>query len=590
MTATHQIARPTQANVATSSDVLSRQCACGKLTGGGGACGECRTKGEALLRRPAIGAPPESQVQPAIDEVSRSPGQPLDAGTRAFMEPRFGYDFSRVRVHADARSAESARAMNALAYTVGDHIVFAEGQYAPEAARSKRLLAHELTHVVQQGIGGGAGPHHARAMSHPSDAAEVEAEAVAERVTSGGPIRVTQPASAAVHALSSDAATGLGIAGGILGAAGLAVGIAWLAGGFDPTTFSADELRQYLALLASTQKIEGRTVSDNKARACVAREAELGPYSTPIKILLVREMIDGPTLGDDEAAIIALVRRAQPAERQQIVAAIGREALWNEFSGQNRRIIEAITLTDADFSSSALVERLRALPADELTDYRDNAVEPAVKGKIERLLQLQKITTPVDIDTPVDAAGAAHPNINGFDVSVLPDTTSQDEKYRNQAYTGLGMDFQPAIPTATQDKNGTITSITAAQGISVTIQTTYGPGTDPSGSSAYGRGTTAEDVSAGNTSLRFHEGNHGLDFLKYLREHPAPRFGGQVGMTLDQWQKAQDQFQSDVKAYYADVIRFSVQRTECPGKPITPAVAKQYYNDASICSTVRGGG
>jgi hypothetical protein len=66
------------------------------------------------------------------------------------MEPRFGHNFSQVRVHADAKSAESARAVNALAYTAGRTIVFGAGQYAPETADGRRLIAHELTHVVQQ--------------------------------------------------------------------------------------------------------------------------------------------------------------------------------------------------------------------------------------------------------------------------------------------------------------------------------------------------------------------------------------------------------------------------------------------------------
>jgi DNA/RNA endonuclease G (NUC1) len=91
------------------------------------------------------GTPP-----PIVNEVLNSPGQPLDAGTRAYFEPRFGHDFSKVRVHTDARAAESARAVNALAYTVGQNISFGAGQYAPDTTLGRRLLAHELTHVYQQ--------------------------------------------------------------------------------------------------------------------------------------------------------------------------------------------------------------------------------------------------------------------------------------------------------------------------------------------------------------------------------------------------------------------------------------------------------
>jgi hypothetical protein len=87
----------------------------------------------------------ESQIQGI-----RGGGQPLPQSTRAFFEPRFGYDFSQVRVHTDAQAAESARAMNAQAYTIGNDVVFAQGQYAPGIFTGKRLLGHELTHVLQQ--------------------------------------------------------------------------------------------------------------------------------------------------------------------------------------------------------------------------------------------------------------------------------------------------------------------------------------------------------------------------------------------------------------------------------------------------------
>jgi hypothetical protein len=97
----------------------------------------------------------EISAPPIVNEVLQSSGQPLDVATRAFMEPRFGHDFSHVRVHADAQAAESARAVNALAYTLGRHVVFGAGQYAPTTQEGQRLMAHELMHVVQQTAGTG---------------------------------------------------------------------------------------------------------------------------------------------------------------------------------------------------------------------------------------------------------------------------------------------------------------------------------------------------------------------------------------------------------------------------------------------------
>ena len=228
--------------------VLQRQCACGQHTTAGGECEACKQKREGTLQRAAISPAPVHEVPPIVHEVLRSPGQPLDAGTRAFVEPRFGHDFSQVplhattpariqpklivnspgdiyeqeadrvaeqvlaapahpavggapphiqryagqategsntapasvdralasssrplepvlrqdmeqgfghdfsqvRVHSGTAAEQSARDVSANAYTVGHDIVFGAGRFAPQTSQGRRLLAHELTHVVQQ--------------------------------------------------------------------------------------------------------------------------------------------------------------------------------------------------------------------------------------------------------------------------------------------------------------------------------------------------------------------------------------------------------------------------------------------------------
>ena len=112
-------------------------------------CAACEEE-EKLQKKPVGPTAGATQAPAIVHEVLRSPGAPLDAPTRDFMEPRFGRDFGDVRVHADARAAESARALEALAYTVGRNVVFAAGHYAPQSAAGRQLLAHELSHVVQQ--------------------------------------------------------------------------------------------------------------------------------------------------------------------------------------------------------------------------------------------------------------------------------------------------------------------------------------------------------------------------------------------------------------------------------------------------------
>ncbi|WP_199746996.1 DUF4157 domain-containing protein, partial [Corallococcus sp. AB049A] len=104
------------------------------------------TRARAPVRPKPASAALVPQVQPALE----SPGQALEPGTRADMEARFGHDFSQVRVHTDGRAASAAKDLQSLAFTHGQDIVFAAGQYSPRTPAGMRLLAHELAHTVQQ--------------------------------------------------------------------------------------------------------------------------------------------------------------------------------------------------------------------------------------------------------------------------------------------------------------------------------------------------------------------------------------------------------------------------------------------------------
>lgn len=140
---------------------LQRSCACGQHTTDGATCESCaQEKTEA----PAI-----------VHDVLRSAGDPLDPPARNDMERRFHADFSRVRVHSDEAATRSAKAVNARAYTVGRHIVLGTGSAGRSTTPRRHLLAHELTHVVQQGAADiPAGPI---ALSRGDENAEHEAEA-----------------------------------------------------------------------------------------------------------------------------------------------------------------------------------------------------------------------------------------------------------------------------------------------------------------------------------------------------------------------------------------------------------------------------
>lgn len=342
--------------------VLQRKCACGKHAGGG-ECEACRKKrkeeqaGIGLQKKVAVSQPgdpfeqeadrvaeavaggspdrrvrisPVASLQTAAGPVLAESGRPLDPGTRAFMEPRFGHDFSRVRVHTGSRAGESAGSLDALAYTSGNDIVFGPGQYNPATTAGRKLLAHELTHVVQQ---------------------------------SRSPDTVVQRKGF------------LGFVGGLFSSFfHLAV------------DYSDKKIRKYLDRLESSGDIEGDPDSDDKARQIV-RDKKHRTLSVKIRSLLVREMLDGLTLGKDESAINQILRSATPADRKTIVAGIGRDKIWKKFSGQNRRIVEALTLTADDLKDSGLVTRLRGLSESHLVEYQANVTDPDVAKAIDKILR-----------------------------------------------------------------------------------------------------------------------------------------------------------------------------------------------------------
>ena len=127
-------------SIAPAPPQLSRKCE---------ACEE-EERNKLQTKRAVVPVGGACDAPPIVHEVLRSDGQPLDAAARAFFEPRFGHDFSQIRVHADNQAALSARSVGALAYASGSHIAFGTGQYAPGTNAGKVLLAHELAHTLQQ--------------------------------------------------------------------------------------------------------------------------------------------------------------------------------------------------------------------------------------------------------------------------------------------------------------------------------------------------------------------------------------------------------------------------------------------------------
>src|SRR5690606_30638395 len=186
--------KPPQVSYPSRTGILQRQCACGNHAMAGGECTGCARKKTLLQRKLTIGVDNDplereaeriagqvmampvataagtasSRIQRAgqqtgqmdsipasVDRVLTGSGRPLDLALRQDMEQRFGHDFSKVRVHTGAAAAQSAREVSAHAYTVGHDIVFGAGRFVPGTFDGRRLITHELTHVLQQsGVSG----------------------------------------------------------------------------------------------------------------------------------------------------------------------------------------------------------------------------------------------------------------------------------------------------------------------------------------------------------------------------------------------------------------------------------------------------
>lgn len=223
--------------------------------------GQDKKKEETPVQRKAAGGGAAHLAPTAVNDVLSGAGDPLDTATRTAMETRFGADFSGVRIHTDARSAHG---MDALAYTVGQDVVFAPGRYSPKTAMGRQLLAHELAHVVQQG-----------------GAAEASAPIVqrADALTSIG--RFFRDVLFFIPSL--------------FGA---------------ELSYSDDELLEYLADITKDNKIQGGYYSDDKTRQVVQKWKAGNPkfkLQTPQMRLLVLEMQDGIVTNGDRQGIVDLL-------------------------------------------------------------------------------------------------------------------------------------------------------------------------------------------------------------------------------------------------------------------------------------------
>ena len=250
-------------------------------------CQECEEEKD-LQRQPQ--GPASDSESSGLDTVTatlRQTGRPLDPPTRAFFEPRFGVDLSAVRIHTDTAASESVRAVNALAYTVGHDVVFNSGQYAPHSDAGRRLLAHELTHVLQQGGGIARQPADAGTGT---DTGEAMFETKSGRVSEAD----VQTLAAVIFAESSrteareDAAVGYVLVGKMKGGASIQkiVHRPRLYGSV--TGYKGKGSREYRAFIGDFEPGEPTGLPEKQPKTMQAYADQLAPALTRYRALALR--------------------------------------------------------------------------------------------------------------------------------------------------------------------------------------------------------------------------------------------------------------------------------------------------------------
>jgi hypothetical protein len=511
-----------------------------------------------------------------VHEVIESSGAPLDRRTLALFEPRFGQDLSAVRVHTDARAGAAAQAVGASAFTVGPHIAFGPGAFAPGTDEGRRLLAHELTHVLQQ----------------PSTKVPAQGELRIGEATSRWE-REANEVGASVNARASTAST-------------FAAPARTVGEGASPVSRGAR---------VAIYRQPSRTTPDAAAisaqpNAAPASDWRIGAQA--FNLILQHEFplvnsdwylgtrsnlpSGGGVLADlgtgsDGRVQFALSPDFAPAG-QTAAQAASDPALIAAVRTQIIRVLEwrlgQGILTAQDIAAPFVSAYLRTMRPLALRALRARpTVQPAAQAELDRILA---ISTQIPAAAHFTAAGDAELTVNGMTVRILRDTR---QGAQNQTQFRPVPDHQ-VTPRASTGSDGRVTTINGPLPRAPTIEvfTSYagaGPqaGLDPlTAPSGYGRGTTAADVAAGNTSLHFHESRHGADFLDFIAAHPFPTYAGRVGMTAAAFKAAGRSYLSAVAVWMRQMGQASLCATDCVG---TPDIDTSEHNTGAgvKCTTCR---
>lgn len=563
--------------------LLQRKCACGSPTFSlTGACPECPNKpSQTKLRIGASNDPLEQEADRAADQVMRAgtdpainntppriqrftghssgengtapasidrvlagTGSPLEPALQQDMGQRFGYDFSRVRVHSDAAAEQSAREMNAKAYTVGHHVVFAAGQFAPRMQQGRRLLAHELAHVVQQSGGVAIGANTCAGNQEPAEVRPLQAGGVfiARK-------KPTQESKAEI-AKSKKQRDAIALFWSDVHAHFPGEGRKLAGTGYDDTV-------DYLT--TSFQKGESMEGGVRISR------------SAPI-VYVGNKYLAEPDIDKRKAAI--------KAELDKI----------DLFRFDEARI------DNDDLNNTVITGKLGSLNIFGKRDYLQKLeAQKSIKNdKVKEYIRRTMPSTPLQEGAVATAEGGFSLQFENIKIVVKPDVFNSTAVAADEAHTELkrvdtvSYKTKPGYTWGKDQKVNRLTYTPFVPQLIYKVETHFGPQSAPTYGSGYGVGTRPEDA-AGDKSLRVHEGTHGAAFIGFIKtniaQHSFPVFDGKLGENKDDFEKKIQRYESKVLAFdqmLKDAIEASEQQVDCVGKTI-----EQYHTEKGTASKVK---
>lgn len=559
-------------------------------------CAECE-KEQKLHRKPAAQANASSGTQVSSDTAnaitaSKGKGSTMDKATQSFMSNRFGADFSRIKIHTDGEAVQLNRQLQAKAFTVGSDIYFNEGQYNPGSASGKHLLAHELTHTLQQG--------------------GTNASGLVQRAPTPAPVTMptttttATPTEADIRQLVNDAIQFLtGSADfyrlAVVDSARLERTLSgWITMATTYPDLIATRLNNDAALLQSFQQ-----AFNNAVRVLFTRYASVPANNTTVINLYLSNLHRLPEWSRPNVAGFNLTNDTQRRNFvTEYTTALNNSSLFQGFSAITTAQLESVlgylfTLTTDTQNMLAtnlnndttLLAALRPAYSAAINNLLSRAALSITGESVFSLFiryryqrsnmihewadqQLSGTTVAVPLGvSPDPLTGDITFTLNGYNVTIR-----SDGRQTEAGATTHGDFAQVNVPYQYNQANNRITSFTAPPSPSITIWTDYGPGLSPTVSSGYGRGTTAEDTRLGNTTLGYHERSHSRDFLSFLANTAPPVFGGAVGQTVTTFSAALTTYRNAL----ARMARASELATDCVG---TPNIV-QYHRSHGTTTTV----